>query len=129
MFLIPRSRLQVRVVNILCTAIKPAPPLLFFGSIDFSHFEFCAHKRTYDTKMAVPVERVGSGASHSVVELPPFRRVGSDESRYSNSSSSPTSAYRSFGDLDMYSGEKSTINLLSADEEIIEKWMISQVSV
>jgi hypothetical protein len=30
--------------------------------------------------------------------------------------------------MDVYNGEKSTINLLSADEEIIEKWMISQVS-
>ena len=82
--------------------------------------------------LTVPVERVGPGASHSAVEVPRFRRVGSDESRNSNSSSSPSSANResrSFWDVDEYNGEKSTINLFSADEEIIEKWMISQVSI
>ena len=89
--------------------------------------------------LSVPVEGIGS--SHSAVELPQFRRVGSDESRNSNSSSSPIPADRewrsflapspgpthreSFWDTE---GEKSTINLLSADEEKIEKWMISQVS-
>ncbi len=81
--------------------------------------------------LSVPAERLGSGSSHSAVELPQIRRVGSDESRNSNSSSSPTPAHRdsrSFGEMDVYNGEKSTINLLSADEEIIEKWMISQVS-
>ena len=76
--------------------------------------------------LSVPEEQLG--ASHSAVELPQFRRVGSNESRKSNSSSSPSPANRhsqSSWDLDTYCGEKSMISLTSADEE---KWIFSQVS-
>ena len=55
-------------------------------------------------------------------ELLPFKRVGSNESRISYLSSSPSPADReskSFWD------SESMVNLTSADEE---KWMISQVS-
>lgn len=63
-----------------------------------------------------------SDHSASAAELPPFKRVGSNESRISYLSSSPSPADReskSFWD------SESMVNLTSADEE---KWMISQVS-
>ena len=75
--------------------------------------------------LSVPAEELGS--SHSAFELPQLRRIASDESRKSYSSSSPSPRDRdskSFWDINMI-GEESVISLTSADEE---KWMISQVS-